>query len=216
MKIVVIAIVSCVGAITIVALIMALISVIKMSKVTVTKKETEQESVVEDVDETKPETDVSFSTDKLTLEQKYLKLPPKYRAYYDEIVSYANKIEGQKRYKTASYEEYKVGKKRVVKIKIKNGIIICELLVPNLDFNNYVSDNKIDVRQSSTIIKVVDEASLLAVKGSMDIVLNEFRKEREYKKAKALERRRQRRAMTKTDNPETETSGDVKDKPKID
>lgn len=215
MKIVVIAIVSCIGAITFVALVMALISVIKMSKVKVAKKEPDTDSVDDKSDDLKPETDVSFSTDKLTLDQKYLNLPPKYRKFYDEIVSYANKIEGQKRYKTAIYEEYKVGKKRVVKIKIKNGIVICELLVPNLDFNNYVSDNKIDVRQSSTVIKVTDEASLLAVKGSMDIVLNEFQKERDYKKAKSLERRRQRRAMAKSVNTDS-VSEDGSTMPKLD
>lgn len=159
--------------------------------------------------ENKPETDVNFSTDKLTLEQKYLKLSPEYRAYYDEIIRYAMAIDGHKRYKNIAYEEYKVGKNRIVKIKIKNGVITCELLVPNLDFKNYVSDNKIDVRQSATVIRVTDKASLSAVKGSMDIVLKEIEKEREYKKEKALERRRQRRAMAKFASTNDKTENDT-------
>ena len=157
-----------------------------------------EEEVAATVEESKPEADVNFSTDKLTLEEKYLKLPTELRAYYDEIVRYAMSIEGHKRYKSANYEEYKVGKNRIVRIRIKNDVITCELVVPNLDFRNYVSDNKIDVRQAATVIKVVDGASLEAVKGCMNIVLNEIEKEREYKKEQAKARRRERRAGTRT------------------
>ena len=191
MKIIVIAVVACLGLITVAALITAMVSVFDLSKSMAAKKEAAATVPAATCGEGEPAADVNFSTDKLTLEQKYLKLPPECRAYYDEIVSYAMRIDGHKRYKNAAYEEYKAGKNRIVKIKIKNGVILCELLVPNLDFKNYVSDNKIDVRQSATVIKVTDEASLSAVKGSMNIVLNEIKKE------KALERRRNRRAMAK-------------------
>lgn len=162
------------------------------------EKPAAEEEVAATVEESKPEADVNFSTDKLTLEEKYLKLPTELRAYYDEIVRYAMSIEGHKRYKSANYEEYKVGKNRIVRIRIKNDVITCELVVPNLDFRNYVSDNKIDVRQAATVIKVVDGASLEAVKGCMNIVLNEIEKEREYKKEQAKARRRERRAGTRT------------------
>ena len=155
------------------------------------------ETVATITEENKPEGAVNFSTDKLTLEEKYLKLPAELRAYYDDIVCYAMSVEGHKRYKKETYEEYKIGKNSLVKIKIKNDVIICELLVPNLDFKNYVSDNKIDVRQAATVIRVTDEASLAAVKGTMDIVLKELEKEREYKKEKAKMRRRELRANAK-------------------
>ena len=212
MKTIVIVIVACLGVITLAALISAIVSLKDVFKRIKAKNEvaaTAPESGEEPVGTDKPEGDVNFSTDKLTLEQKYLKLTSEYRAYYDEIIRYAMEIEGHKRYKNTSYEEYKVGKNSVVKIKIKNGVILCELLVPNLDFKNYVSDNKIDVRQAATVIKVVDDSSLSAVKGSMDIVLNEIKKEREYKKEKALERRRNRRAMAKLNaaEPAAEQSG---------
>ena len=147
----------------------------------------------------KPDADVAFSTDKLTLEQKYLKLPYDKRAYYDEIVRYAMAVDGNKRYKNATYEEYKVGKSRLVRIKIKNDAIVCELIVPNLDFKNYISNNKIEVRQASTVIKVDDQASLDAVKGCMDVALQQIEKERQYKKEQALLRRRQKRAEKKNE-----------------
>lgn len=159
-------------------------------------------------DDEKIDADVAFSTDKLTLEQKYLKLPPKKRAYYDEIVRYAMAVDGHKRFKSSVYEEYKVGKSRLVRIKIKNDVITCELIVPNLDFKNYINDNKIDVRQTATVIRVDDEASLEAVKGCMDVALQEIEKERRYKKEQALERRRQRRAEAKA---QKETNNDATD-----
>ena len=157
--------------------------------------------------EDKPEADVNFSTDKLTLEEKYLKLDGDQRAYYDEIVRYAMAVEGHKRYKSAGYEEYKVGK--IVRIRIKNDVIVCELMIPNFDLKNYVNDNKIDLRQSAIVIKVVDEASLNAVKGCMDIALGEIEKEREYKKEQAKIRRRERRAaksaVSETEEAASET-----------
>ena len=159
----------------------------------------------------KPDGDVNFSPDKLTLEEKYLKLPAETRAYYDEVVRYAMAVEGNKRFKKATYEEYKLGKSSIVKIRIKNDVIICELLIPNFDFKNYVSDNKIDVRHSATVIRVVDDASVDAVKGSIDIVLKELGKEREYKKERANQRRRERRAMakvSKVENAEVAASDD--------
>lgn len=154
--------------------------------------------------EDKPEADVNFSTDKLTLEEKYLKLDGDQRAYYDEIVRYAMAVEGHKRYKSAGYEEYKVGKNRLVRIRIKNDVIVCELMIPNFDLKNYVNDNKIDLRQSAIVIKVVDEASLNAVKGCIDIALGEIEKEREYKKEQAKIHRRERRAEAKSAASETE------------
>lgn len=154
--------------------------------------------------EDKPEADVNFSTDKLTLEEKYLKLDGDQRAYYDEIVRYAMAVEGHKRYKSAGYEEYKVGKNRLVRIRIKNDVIVCELMIPNFDLKNYVNDNKIDLRQSAIVIKVVDEASLNAVKGCIDIALGEIEKEREYKKEQAKIRRRERRVVAKSAASETE------------
>ena len=54
-------------------------------------------------DENTPAPNVAFSTDRLTLEQKYLSLPHEARAYYDEIVRYAMNIDGNKRFKNARY-----------------------------------------------------------------------------------------------------------------
>lgn len=137
---------------------------------------------------------VLFSAGSETLDEKYLALSPESKGYYDEIVRFANTVEGSKRYKNASYEEYKVGKNRLVRIKIKRDVVVCELVIPNLAFKNYLSENRVEVKQAPTIIRVVDEATLSAVKDSMQIAINAIEEERTYRKEQAKLRRRERRA----------------------
>lgn len=137
---------------------------------------------------------VNFSAGTKTLDEKYLELSPEYKGYYDEIVRYAMAVEGSKRYKNANYEEYKVGKSRLVRLKIKRDTLICELVIPNLDFKNYVSENKVEVKQAPATIKVTDENALAAVKDSMNIAIKSIEEERAYRKEQAKIRRRQKRA----------------------
>lgn len=157
--------------------------------------EEETTSAEEDEAELAPgEERVLFSAGSETLDEKYLALSPESKGYYDEIVRFANTVEGSKRYKNASYEEYKVGKNRLVRIKIKRDVVVCELVIPNLAFKNYLSENKVEVKQAPTIIRVVDEATLSAVKDSMQIAINAIEEERAYRKEQAKLRRRERRA----------------------
>ena len=142
---------------------------------------------------------VNFATGTKTLDEKYLELTPEFKGYYDEIVRFANTVEGSKRYKNANYEEYKVGKNRLVRLKIKREAVICELVIPNLAFKNYVSENKVEVKQAPATIKVVDDATLSAVKDSMQIAINAIEEERAYKKEQAKLRRRQKRAAESTE-----------------
>lgn len=161
---------------------------------------TEETAVTEKVaEEAEDDGVVNFATGTKTLDEKYLELTPEFKGYYDEIVRFANTVEGSKRYKNANYEEYKVGKNRLVRLKIKRETVICELVIPNLAFKNYVSENKVEVKQAPATIKVVDEATLSAVKDSMQITINAIEEERAYKKEQAKLRRRQKRAAESTE-----------------
>ena len=151
----------------------------------------EEIAVAEEVPE--EEKGIVFAKTTQTLEEKYLELPAKLRGYYDEIVKYATVMEGSKRFKNARYEEYKVGNTRLVRLLIKRGVITCELIVPNNSFKSYVSENKLSVKIAPTVIKVVDEATVQAVKDSIDIVVQTAAEERELKKQLAKERRRKNR-----------------------
>lgn len=142
---------------------------------------------------------VAFATTikTMTHEEKYLELSAEYKKYYDEIVRYSIGIEESKRIKNASSEEYKIGRNSIVKMKIKRGIIVCELVIPNMNLKNYASDNKINVKQAPTTIKVVDEASLSAVKYSIDIIVKAINDEKEYKKEQAKLKRKKNDTVVK-------------------
>ena len=133
---------------------------------------------------------VFSAAERLTLEQKYTQLSKKDKARYDEIVNYAKKVEGNHCFKNERYEEYKVGKNRLVRMLIKRGIIVCEFILQNSEFRNFVQENKISVKQSATTIKIVDESSVAAAKSSIDIAVVAINEEKEYKKQLAREKRR--------------------------
>ncbi len=155
--------------------------------------ETEEELPAVDINDGK----VAFSTGSKTLDEKYLELSAEYKGYYDDVVRFANTVEGSKRYKNAAYEEYKVGKNRLVRLKIRKGTVICEFVIPNLEFKNYISGNKVAVKQAPATIKVTDEASLAAVKDSIGIAVKAIEEEKAYKKEQAKLRRRQKREAEK-------------------
>ena len=159
----------------------------------VAAEEEEQETATESEDE---EGTVKFSAgQKQTLEEKYLALPAQARGWYDEIIKYASAVEGSKRFKNVRYEEYKVGKNRLVRLLIKRGIIHCEFMLQNSDFKNYVSENKISVRQSATTMRVENEATVDAVKNSINIAVAAIAEEKEYKRQLAREKRKAARAL---------------------
>ncbi len=138
---------------------------------------------------------VTFSADKgQTLDDKYHALTSDNKNYYDDIIKYASAVEGSKRFKNMRYEEYKIGSSRIVRLTIKRGVIHCEFMMQNMNFKNYVAENKISVRQSATVIKVTDGVVVQTVKDTIDIVVKAIAEEREFKKQLAREKRRQRKA----------------------
>lgn len=156
----------------------------------------EEEPIVsEAAEEENAEGTISFSLgQQQTLDEKYLELPAEKRGWYDAIIKYASAVEGSKRVKNARYEEYKVGKNRLVRMVIKRGVINCEFILHNSDFKNYVNENKISVKQSATTMLVETAATVDAVKNSIDIVVAQIAEEKEYKKQLAREKRRAARA----------------------
>lgn len=138
---------------------------------------------------------IKFATgQQQTLDEKYLALPAEARGWYDEIIKYASAVEGSKRFKTARYEDYKVGKNRLVRMLIKRGVIQCEFILYNSDFKNYVNENKIAVKQSATVMYIEEASTVEAAKNSIDIVVAAIAEEKEYKKQQARERRKAARA----------------------
>ena len=151
--------------------------------------------VVVDAPEAADDDTISFAKgQQQTLDEKYLELPSEARGWYDAIIKHASAVEGSKRFKTARYEDYKVGKNRLVRMLIKRGVIQCEFILHNSDFKNYVNENKIAVKQGVTVMYVENEATVEAAKDSIDIVVAAIAEEKEFKKQQAKERRKAAKA----------------------
>ena len=156
-----------------------------------------EEAAAEEATEEDPDGIISFAAgQRQTLEEKYLELSAEARGWYDEIIKYAAVIEGSKRFKNVRYEEYKVGKNRLVRLLIKRGIIHCEFILHNSDFKNYINENKISVKQAATTMRVESAAGVDAVKNSIDIAVAAIAEEKEYKKKLAREKRKAARAAS--------------------
>lgn len=155
----------------------------------------EEEVKEQPVQETAVSDDVvSFSSDKaLTIDDKYAELTQEQKKYYDEIVKYASAVEGSRRFKNARYEEYKVGKNRLVRMLIKRSLVVCEFILPNNDFKNYVNENKLKIKAAPTVLKVIDANTLQIAKDSIDIAVKSVEEEKEYKRQQLRERRKQAR-----------------------
>ena len=159
-------------------------------------EEEKVEPVVEATEEVAAteEANVSFNSDKtVTIDDKYLELSSDFKTYYDEIIKYASAKEGSRRFKNARYEEYKVGKNRLVRMLIKRGVIVCEFLLPNTDLKNYIAENKVKIKSAPTVLKVLDASAVQIAKDSIDIAVKAIEDEKEYKRQQARERRKQAR-----------------------
>ena len=125
-----------------------------------------------------------------TLDEKFQELDETQQRYYVEIVQYAMGKVGAKQYKNQRYEEYKIGKTRLVRMQIKRGLVVCEFILLNADFNNFIRDNKVRVKQSPTVLRLEDDAAVGIAKNSIDIAEKAALEELEYKKQQRKERRR--------------------------
>lgn len=195
------------NVVTLIATFVLLSRVKEQSKVECCKEKTViSEPVATPVVEQKREENVAVATDDtvtfssektLTIDDKYVELSDEQKKYYDEIVAYAVGIEGARRFKNIRYEEYKVGKNRLVRMLVKRGITVCEFILPNNDFKNYVSENKLKIKSAPTVLKIVDAETVKIAKDSIDIAKKAIEEEKEFKRQQSKERRKQARQAKK-------------------
>lgn len=126
-----------------------------------------------------------------TLEEKYLALPSELKGYYDEIVQYAFDQEGVKRIKNDRYEEYKIRSTKLVKLTIKRGAVVCQFVLLNADFKNYINESNVSVKQAPVTMKIENAESVIAAKNTIDIAVKAHKEQIEYKKELRREKRRQ-------------------------
>lgn len=132
--------------------------------------------------------------DKKTLSELYAELPRVYRAFYDEIAKHAEECADVTRHvKNDSYEEWKIGVARLVKLKIKKGTVIAEFNLQNSEMKEHIHESNVAVKQASTSVKLEDHNAVLFVIQSMDLVVKVLAEERELKKEERARARREKR-----------------------
>ncbi len=162
------------------------------------EKDVQAEAQAPVATEVNGENGVWISTGKnQTLEEKYFALSSEQKGWYTEIMRYVMAKEGVKHFKNDRYEDYKIGKHRIIRLTIKRGVIQSEFVLINQDFQNYISDNKVSVKTASTVIKIESNEAVETAKNSIDIAVKAVEAEREYKKEKRREKRRQARSTNK-------------------
>lgn len=150
----------------------------------------EEEEIVE---EDKDENEVAFSKNSLSLEEKYAMLSSEHKGFFDEISKYALMKEGVNEHKRFNSYDYKIGSYRVLKMMIKRGEIVCEFMFIDRDFLNYASTSGVKMKQSATTIRVVEASGVGAVKDGIDLVCNQIKEDKEYKKNLVREKQREKR-----------------------
>lgn len=154
--------------------------------------EKEPQSAATDA-EAVPEGSVAFNATKATHWQKYADLSTEDQARYDEIARYAAAVPQVKNVKSDRAEEFKLYTKRLVRLIIKRGAVMCEFTIPNEQFSKYVEDNKVSVKHATSVLKVTSEKDVAAAKDAIDIAVNAVMAERARRHEQELERRREAR-----------------------
>lgn len=147
---------------------------------------------------------VMFEAAKPTHSAKYAALTVEQRGWYDEIARYAAAVDGVKIVRNDHCEEYKLQTRRVVRMRIRRGTIVCEYQVNNPGISRYVAENKVNFKQAATVLKVTSYREVGAAKDAIDIAVAEIAELRRQSKELERERRRQaykeRRASTQQSN----------------
>lgn len=129
-----------------------------------------------------------------TLSEMYEELPRVYRGFYDEIAKHAEECADVTRHvKNDSYEEWKIGVARLVRLKIKKGMVISEFILQNSEMKEHIQESNVSVKQALTAVKLEDHNSVLFVIKSMDLVVKVLAEERERKKEERAKARREKR-----------------------
>ncbi len=153
---------------------------------------TEPEPVVTDA--AQEEVAVTFAPgNRKTLSEAYAELPRKFRDFYDEVAKHAENTPGVSRHiKNDNYEEWKINSSRLVRLKIRRGVVLAEFNLQNSDMKEHIAESKIDVKQSATVVKLEDRLAVQFVIESIDLVVKVIEEENERKKEERAQARRAR------------------------
>lgn len=140
---------------------------------------------------------VSFNRVNLTLEEKYATLSSEFKRFFDDIVKHAEAKDGVKEFKKSGSYDYKIGAYKVLKLTIKRGEIVCYFNFIDRDFNSYANESNVKIKQSATVVRVLEASAVGVVKDGVDLVCQQIAEDKDRKRALANEKRREKRRLQK-------------------
>lgn len=152
------------------------------------EESTERVNVSED-----DENAVAFSRTGFTMEEKFAMLSSEFKTYFNDIVRYVLAKDSVKETKRSGAYDYKDGSRKLMRISIKRGEIVCDFFFMDRDFINYTKTTNVKVKQAPATIRVTDAQSVGVAKDGIDRVCKQAADEKEYKKELARQKRRERR-----------------------
>ena len=136
---------------------------------------------------------VIFSRRSIDMDERYATLSAEHQGFFDEIISHAMSKDGAREHRFSGYYDYKIGSYRLLRITVKRGEIVCELKFLDRRVLDYLTASEVKIKQSASTIRVTEPAAVCAVKDGVDLLYTQIAEDREYKKALARERRREKR-----------------------
>lgn len=133
----------------------------------------------------------------LAYPEAYLRLSSAQRGYIDEILRYAEGKEGVKKVVNDKAATVYLGKKLVVRIMIRRGIITARLTVQNNDFEAYTDSAGLKLKTKPIDIKVENGGIISAIKDIIDITYRDLLEERGRKEEEKKQQRRERRRLAR-------------------
>ena len=135
-----------------------------------------------------------------THQDKYDALSDDARSLYDEIAAYAAAVDGAQSKMSKSCEQFAIGSKKIVRLSIKNDVVVCSFSLRNINVFAHEGENKIMISTASITTKITDSERVSAAKNTIDMVVRSINDEKELKSRLASEKRKQK--TVQTDNGE--------------
>ena len=134
----------------------------------------------------------------VTYSDAYSALSAQEKSYADEILAYAKTKEEAKEIINDRAATVYLGKKQIVRLFIRKGIVCVKLIMPNTTLNEYADNNDLNIKEKPIDIKVTKPELVSSVKDIIDLVYDALVINRNRREEEKKERRRQARLAKKS------------------
>lgn len=142
-------------------------------------------------------------SENLTFEEAYPSLSQEQKRFAGDILAYAvSREEGLKDQVSGKYASVYIGKKPLIRLFIRKGVVNARLLVLNNDLAEYADASNINIKEKPIDLKVDSAEMVGAVKDLIDLTYRNIMEDRRRREEARRERRRQRRLQKKQEEAE--------------